>query len=165
MSKSTITTVLPFDVHTVWTLVTDVRHYGWRSDLSRTEVRSEKEFVEYAKSQGSKHAHWYYAMNCYATTFTVTKLEYCKRWEFDMENTNMRGHWTGVFRSKGDNTEIQFTEVVTAKKWMLKPFVKGYLKKQQARFVADLKQALQTQGEKAKIKPADPSSAQRRQIK
>lgn len=115
MSKSTITTVLPFDVHTVWTLVTDVRHYGWRSDLSRTEVRSEKEFVEYAR-------------NGYATTFTVTKLEDCKRWEFDMENTNMRGHWTGVFRSRGDNTEIQFTEVVTAKKWMLKPFVKGYLK-------------------------------------
>ena len=152
MSKSTITTVLPFDVHTVWTLVTDVRHYGWRSDLSRTEVRSEKEFVEYAR-------------NGYATTFTVTKLEDCKRWEFDMENTNMRGHWTGVFRSRGDNTEIQFTEVVTAKKWMLKPFVKGYLKKQQARFVTDLKQALQTQGEKAKTKPADPSSAQRRQIK
>ena len=152
MSKSTITTVLPFDVHTVWTLVTDVRHYGWRSDLSRTEVRSEKEFVEYAR-------------NGYATTFTVTKLEYCKRWEFDMENTNMRGHWTGVFRSRGDNTEIQFTEVVTAKKWILKPFVKGYLKKQQARFVTDLKQALQTQGEKAKTKPADPSSAQRRQIK
>lgn len=146
MSKSTITTVLPFDVHTVWTLVTDVRHYGWRSDLSRTEVRSEKEFVEYAR-------------NGYATTFTVTKLEDCKRWEFDMENTNMRGHWTGVFRSRGDNTEIQFTEVVTAKKWILKPFVKGYLKKQQARFVADLKQALQTRGEKAKTKPADPSSA------
>ena len=146
MSKSTITTVLPFDVHAVWTSVTDVRHYGWRSDLSRTEVRSEKEFVEYAR-------------NGYATTFTVTKLEDCKRWEFDMENTNMRGHWTGVFRSRGDNTEIQFTEVVTAKKWMLKPFVKGYLKKQQARFVTDLKQALQTQGEKAKTKPADPSSA------
>ena len=39
-----------------------------------------------------------------------------KRWEFDMENTNMRGHWIGVFTSKGNETEIDFTEYVTANK-------------------------------------------------
>ena len=40
-------------------------------------------------------------------------------------------------------TEIDFTEEVTAKKLLLKPFVKGYLKKQQERYIADLKKALQ----------------------
>lgn len=34
------------------------------------------------------------------TTFTVTVNEPYKRWEFDMENGNMKGHWTGVFTSK-----------------------------------------------------------------
>ena len=59
-----------------------------------------------------------------------------------MENSNMTGHWTGVFTDKGDETEIDFTERVEAKKWLLKPFVKLYLKKQQAQFVVDIRKAL-----------------------
>ena len=39
-------------------------------------------------------------------------------------------------------TEIDFTEQVTAKKIFMKPFIKSYLKKQQAQFVADLKKAV-----------------------
>ena len=50
----------------------------------------------------------------------------------------MTGHWTGIFTAKGDETEIDFTERVKAKKWLLKPFVKLYLRKQQTRFVADI---------------------------
>ena len=42
----------------------------------------------------------------------------------------------------GNETEIDFTEFVEAKKWFMKPFVKSYLKKQQAQFVADIKRAL-----------------------
>ena len=59
-----------------------------------------------------------------------------------MENSNMKGHWTGVFTAKGDKTEIDFTEFVEAKKLLMKPFVKSYLKKQQAQFVADIRKAL-----------------------
>jgi hypothetical protein len=50
----------------------------------------------------------------------------------------MTGHWTGIFTAKGDKTEIEFTEQVKAKKWLLKPFVKLYLRKQQTRFVTDI---------------------------
>lgn len=39
--------------------------------------------------------------------------------------------------SKGDKTEVDFTEYVTAKKYFRKPFVKADLKKQQKQFVAD----------------------------
>ena len=38
---------------------------------------------------------------------------------------------------------MEFTEDVTAKKFFAKPFVKGYLKKQQALYVKDLRKALQ----------------------
>ncbi len=57
-------------------------------------------------------------------------------------NDNMKGHWTGVFSETGSETEIDFTEDVEAKKLMMKPFVKGYLKKQQAKYIDDLQQAV-----------------------
>lgn len=110
----------------VWDLVLDIENYGaWRSDLSKTEVISDKKFIEYTKDG-------------YPTTFTVTLVKPYRRWEFDMENSNMTGHWTGIFTAKGDETEIDFTEQVKAKKWLLKPFVKSYLRKQQTQFVADI---------------------------
>lgn len=55
----------------------------------------------------------------------------------------MKGHWTGVFVEKDGQTEIEFKENVTAKKLIMKPFVKAYLKKQQQLYVSDLKKALQ----------------------
>lgn len=69
--------------------------------------------------------------------------EPCKRWEFDMENSNMKGHWIGVFSEENGKTEIDFTEDVIAKKMMMKPFVKSFLKKQQEQYITDLKKALE----------------------
>ena len=56
----------------------------------------------------------------------------------NMENSNMKGHWIGIFTAKADETEIDFTECVEVKKLLMKPFVKSYLKKQQIQFVADI---------------------------
>ncbi len=131
MAISHIQAVFPSDSQSVWEVVTDVAAYpAWRSDLSRTEILNDRQFVEYTKEG-------------HATTFTITATEPCKRWEFDMENENMRGHWIGAFTQRGKQTEIAFTEDVTAKKLFMRPFVKGYLQKQQAQFVADLQKALQ----------------------
>ena len=130
MAVSTITAVLPATVPAVWARVTSLEQYQWRSDLGRIEVLNDRQFVEYTK-------------NGYPTTFTITCSQPCKRWEFDMENGNMKGHWTGVFAEKDGKAEIRFTEEVVAKKVMMKPFVKAYLKKQQAQYVADLRRALE----------------------
>ncbi len=100
MTKSNIKAVIQGDIQRVWKIVTAVEDYTWRSDLSRTEILSEKQFIEYTRTG-------------YATTFTVTVLEPCKRWEFEMENTNMKGRWIGVFTSVEEGTEIDFTECVT----------------------------------------------------
>ena len=130
MAVSNTKALIPGELQKVWELVLDIENYGaWRSDLSKTEVISDKKFIEYTKEG-------------YPTTFTETLVEPYRRWEFDMENSNMTGHWTGIFTAKGDETEIDFTERVEAKKWLLKPFVKLYLKKQQAQFVADIRKAL-----------------------
>ena len=126
MAVSNIKALIPAELQKVWELVLDIENYGaWRSDLSKTEVISDKQFIEYTKDG-------------YPTTFTVTLVEPYRRWEFDMENSNMKGHWTGIFTAKGDETEIDFTEQVEAKKLLMKPFVKSYLKKQQIQFVADI---------------------------
>ena len=131
MAVSNIKALIPSELHKVWDLVLDIENYGaWRSDLSKTEVISDKKFIEYTKEG-------------YPTTFTITVVEPHKRWEFDMENSNMKGHWVGIFTSIDDKTEIDFTEQVTAKKFYMKPFAKSYLKKQQTQFVMDLKRILE----------------------
>lgn len=129
MAISQTKAIFPANIQRVWNIVTDLTNYAWRSDLSRIEIVDETHFVEYTKEG-------------FPTTFTITALEPCKRWEFDMENANMCGHWTGLFTSNGEQTEVDFTENVTAKKLLLRPFVKPYLKKQQAQYIADLQKAL-----------------------
>jgi Polyketide cyclase / dehydrase and lipid transport. len=119
-----------YDVKTIWNIVTSLDHYSWRSDLNKIEILNEKEFIEYSKDG-------------YATAFTITAWEPFHRWEFDMENDNMSGHWTGVFSQNGDETLIDFTEEVIAKKFIMKPFVKSYLAKQQAVYIRDLEKALE----------------------
>lgn len=130
MAVSSIKAIFQSSVKNVWDIVTSLENYEWRSDLSKIEILHEDQFVEYTKDG-------------YATTFTITRTEPYKRWEFDMENSNIKGHWTGVFSEKGGNTEIEFTEEVTVKKVIMKPFVKTYLKKQQELYISDLKKALQ----------------------
>ena len=131
MATSNIKEMIDHDIYKVWETVLAVEKYSeWRSDLSKTEIINEKQFIEYTK-------------NGYPTTFTITVVEPHKRWEFDMENSNMKGHWVGIFTSIDDKTEIDFTEQVTAKKFYMKPFVKSYLKKQQTQFVMDLKRILE----------------------
>lgn len=130
MAVSNIKATFECDIQTVWNIVTSLENYQWRSDLSKIEMLSETQFIEYTKDG-------------YATNFTITANEPCKRWEFDIENSNMKGHWTGIFIEKDDVTEIDFIEDVTPKKWILNFFVKGFLKKQQELYVSDLKKALE----------------------
>lgn len=126
MAKTNIKSIIQSDIDNVWETVLAVKNYNkWRSDVSKTESINEKKFIEYTKDG-------------YSTTFTVTFIKPLNRWEFDMENSNMKGHWIGIFADKGNGTEIDFTECVEAKKWLMKPFVKSYLRKQQEQFVADI---------------------------
>lgn len=129
MAISKIKATFNSSLEKTWSVVTSLTDYSWRSDLSRIEVISDTQFVEYSTAG-------------YKTTFTTTVSEHCKRWEFDMENENIKGHWVGIFKEDAGKTEIDFTEDVTVKRFIMKPFVKGYLRKQQLKYVSDLKKAL-----------------------
>lgn len=133
MAVSNMKAVFQRDIQQVWETVTSLENYAWRSDLDRIEIKNERQFVEYTREG-------------YATQFTITVTEPCKRWEFDMENDNMKGHWTGIFTQKDGQTEVSFTEDVIAKKIFMKPFVKAYLKGQQKQYISDLQKALSEKG-------------------
>lgn len=81
---SNIKATFPCNLQNVWQVVTSLTDYSWRSDVKKIEIISDTQFVEITKSG-------------YKTTFTVTRQEPCCRWEFDVENDNMKGHWVGVF--------------------------------------------------------------------
>ena len=131
MAISTMKAELPCEVEKVWEIVTSLDKYSWRSDLGKIVVTIPgKEFEEHTKDG-------------YVTTFKITTFEKGKRYELDMENENMKGHWTGVFSAQKGCTIIEFTEDVTAKKLIMKPFVGGYLQKQQAMYIKDLRNALE----------------------
>lgn len=55
MARSNIKAVFENDVQTVWNVITDVKNYIWRTDLSKTEIISDKQFIEYTKNATPLH--------------------------------------------------------------------------------------------------------------
>ena len=129
MAVSKVTVHFPCPMERVWHTVTDLTHTAWRSDLARVEVLDEARFVEHAKSG-------------YATNFTVTVCEPPHFWAFTMENGNMFGSWEGIFEAVEGGTRLTCTETVNAKHWWMRPFVPGYLKRQQKLYLDDLRKEL-----------------------
>lgn len=129
MARARITAELACSPERVWEMVTDLTRQDWRSDVERVEVTGERTFVEYAAGG-------------FATAFTVTRREEPHRWGFDLENENIRGSWSGEFRPAAGGCRLTFTEEVTPKKTWMRPFAALYLRRQQRRYLADLKRAL-----------------------
>ena len=130
---STVTALLPYPPERVWAVVTDLDRWQWRSGLSRLDHTGEDDFTEYDK-------------NGFSTRFTVTDRRPTSFWAFDIENVNLTGRWTGEFQPEGGGTRVVFTEHITPKKPWMRLFAGGYLRRQQARYMKDLQQALE-QGE------------------
>lgn len=130
MIESNKKVILKSRIEQIWDVVTDLNDYSWRSDLQKIDILEPgRKFVEYTKEG-------------YPTTFVITRFEPPHRYEFTMENGNMTGTWAGVFRQTEKGCEADFTERVDVKKWFMKPFVPGFLKKQQEQYFQDLKAAL-----------------------
>ena len=129
MATFQVTVRLPCPVERVWQVMTDLTHTDWRSDLKRVEALDEAHFIEHTKGG-------------YATNFTVTAWEPLRRWAFTMENGNMAGVWEGIFEAVEGGARLTCTETVNAKRWWMRPFVPGYLKRQQRRYLDDLRREL-----------------------
>ena len=130
---STATALMPYPPERVWAVVTDLDRWQWRSDLSRLDHIGEDAFTEYDKTG-------------FPTHFTVTDRRPTSRWAFDVDNANLTGRWTGTFSPEGVGTRVTFTETITVKKPWMRLFAKGYLRRQQDRYLADLGRALEREG-------------------
>lgn len=126
MIKSTIKAEINASIQQVFAVVTNNHEYSWRSDLDKTIIVDDNKFVEYAK-------------NGFPTEFTITDCVPNSYYAFNINNANMYGRWYGKFTSVNENTVIEFTEELTAKKAMPKFLMKLYIKKQQKQYVKDLK--------------------------
>lgn len=130
MKKVECTVDFASSVDKIWQVVTDNSNYTWRSGLSKIEVSDGgNSFVEYTKKG-------------YPTEFAVTLKIPHERYEFDMKNSNMTGHWTGIFTKVNGRAKVTFIEEVEVKGIIKKLFAGSYLRSQQKRYVADLKKAL-----------------------
>lgn len=130
MKKVECTVDFASSVDKIWQVITDNSNYAWRSDLSKIEVSDGgNSFVEYTKKG-------------YPTEFTVTLRIPHERYEFDMKNGNMTGHWTGIFEKVNGRARVTFIEEVEVKGIIKKLLVGGYLRSQQKKYIADLKKAL-----------------------
>ena len=115
MVTSNIKATFPTTIENIWEIVTSLTNYSWRSDITKIEIINDIQFREYSKTG-------------FATTFTVTVCKPFERWEFDMENENMKGHWVGIFTPKNGYVEIDFTENV-CKEVFIKTLCQNLLKK------------------------------------
>ena len=130
MIKSNIKKEFNCDIEKLWNIITDNTNYIRRSDLSKIEIVDDTHFIEYAK-------------NNYPTYFTITSKVNLKEYKFDIENSNIKGKWIGIFK-KLDNGDIllDFTEEIETNNFIMKLFAKPYLKSQQKRYMNDLEKEL-----------------------
>jgi len=130
MITSNIKKELNCSIEKLWDIITDNTQYAWRSDLSKIEITDDKHFIEYAK-------------NNYPTYFTITSKKYLKEYKFNIENTNMRGKWIGIFKKlENGNVLLDFTEEIEPHHFIMKLLAKPYLKRQQKRYIKDLENEL-----------------------
>lgn len=130
MIKSTIKKQFNCDKNKLWNIITDNTNYTWRSDLSKIDVIDEKHFIEYGR-------------NNFPTYFTITEKEKLKEYRFDLENTNLKGKWIGLFTELSNgNIELTFIEEIEVNNFIMKLLAKCYLKSQQKRYMKDLEKGL-----------------------
>lgn len=130
MVKSNIKKEFNCNMEKLWDIITDNTNYAWRSDLSKIEITDNTHFTEYAK-------------NNFPTYFTITSKQKCKEYKFDMENANMTGKWTGLFKElPNGNIELDFTEEIHTNNLLMKLLAKPYLRSMQKRYMRDLEKEI-----------------------
>lgn len=130
MIRSNIKKEFSCDIERLWNVITDNTKYNWRSDLSKIEIINDKHFIEYTK-------------NNYPTYFTITSKIHLKEYKFDIENTNIKGKWIGIFKKlDNDNVLLDFTEEIETNNFIMRLLAKSSLKSQQKRYMNDLEKEL-----------------------
>lgn len=130
MASSKATRYFPCPVERVWRTVTDLSHTAWRRGLCPGGDAGQGPF------RGA------YQKRVRYPTSSVTACQPPRFWAFTMENSSMAGRWEGRFQAADGGTWLTCAETITAKRWWMRPFVPGYLKRQQKLYLDDLQKEL-----------------------
>jgi len=86
MKRATVIARFHSSIEAVWNIVTDNTAFDWRSDIVKIEVSDDgNRFTEFTKDG-------------FETEFTIVLKKPYERYEFDMKNRNLNGHWIGLFQ-------------------------------------------------------------------
>lgn len=129
MIKENIKITIDTSVDQVWQKLTDFGNQDWRSDLINADMLNDYSFVEIAKN-GTK------------TEFEILLIQPNQRLELKFENEYISGRWIGLFYGQSAYTTLDFTELVTCKRWWMRFFVDKKLRKMQRQYMRDLLRAL-----------------------
>lgn len=126
MIKSIMKTNINSSKKELFEIITNNKEYSWRSDISKIETIDDNKFIEYSK-------------NKFKTYFTITLKKEFDEYKFDLENSNLKGKWTGIFKEiSKDITELTLIEELKVNRYIMKLLAKPYLKRQQKRYIKDL---------------------------
>lgn len=120
------------DLDILWNIITDNHNYSWRSDIKEIKIINDRKFVEVC-NDGIE------------TEFVIITKDKNKKYEIDFENTNIKGHWVGLFHLTTQGVELDMVEDVEAKKTYIKPFIQSSLKKKREHYLEDIRRAVVSQ--------------------
>lgn len=130
--KSSIEWIFKENIATVWTIVTDLQQFSWRSDIQTIKILSPTTFIEVYKGGGQ-------------TTFTIVEQKEQERYAFTMDNRFFSGQWFGEFvKINQETTKVVFTEVLDFNNPVvyILSFLMIPLKKIQKTYLLDLEKRL-----------------------
>ncbi|MCD7826775.1 MAG: SRPBCC family protein [Clostridiaceae bacterium] len=130
MKQSVMTAEFGSSADKVWNQVTDYTDYSWRSDLSNVQIHPEDGSYTETGKTGLE------------TVFSVTLRIPHERYEMDFENKNGSGHFAVILQKNNGRSKVTFIRELQIKGGKSRLFLGLQMKRQQKRYVRDLKRAL-----------------------
>lgn len=127
MKRVEMTVDFKSDVATVFNTVSNLGDCSWRSDLQRVEQVDVNKFIEYNRKEK-------------ATKIRVTDNRKNIQFDYDVQNSNYQGHWSGQFAPLDDGGCRMFLTFDFEINSMLGNFFR--VDKFEERYIEDLKKEL-----------------------
>lgn len=127
MKRIDMTVDFKSEVAAVFKVITNLKDWSWRSDLTRVEQIGDNRFIEYDRKQRE-------------TKIFVTDLRENIQFDYDVENNSYRGHWSGQFAPLPDGGCRMYLNFDFEPQSILGKFVR--VDKFEERYIEDLKKEL-----------------------
>lgn len=127
MKRIEMTVDFKSDVATVFKVITNLNDCSWRSDLAHVKQIGDNRFIEYDRKQRE-------------TKILVTDLRKNIQFDYDVENSNYQGHWSGQFAPLDNGGCRMYLTFDFEAHSILGKFVR--VDKFEERFIEDLKKEL-----------------------